>query len=37
MLLLNMFKVLDYLRFLSAWGELLRFSVPGGTEKIAGL
>ena len=23
--------------FLSAWGDLLSFSVPGGPEKIAGL
>ena len=36
-LLLNMFKVLDYQGFLSAWGEdLLRFAVPWGTEEIAG-
>ena len=27
----------NYLGFLSAWGDLLSFSVPRGTEKIAGL
>ena len=31
MLLLKMFKVLE---FLSAWGDLLRFSVPGGTDEL---
>ena len=27
----------NYQGFLSAWGNLLSFSMPGGTEKIAGL
>ena len=32
-----MFKILELSGFLSAWGDLLRFSVPGRTEEIAGL
>ena len=36
MLLLNMFKVLELSGLLVCLGDL-RFSVPGGTEEIAGL
>ena len=32
-----MFKVLELSGFFSAWGGLVRFSVPRGTEEIAGL
>ena len=37
MLLLNIAKYWNYRGFLSAWGDLLCFSVPGGTRNIAGL
>ena len=30
-------KYWNYQGFLTAWGDLLRFSVPGGTKEIAGL
>ena len=30
-------KHVNYQGFLSAWGDLLCFPVPGGSEKIAGL
>ena len=36
-LLLNMFKVLELSGLFSAWGDLLRFSMHGGTGDIAGL
>ena len=36
--ILNMCKVLQIIRaFCLPWGDLLSFSRPGGTEKIAGL
>ena len=37
MLLLNICEILDLNQgFMSTWGDLLSFSVPGGQEKLLG-